>query len=69
MFSWAPFGGLFVARISRGRTIRQVVATALVGATAATTPWFLTMCGSAIFFQRNDVAPMLEMVGGPGSEL
>lgn len=28
-----------------------------------------TMCGSAIFFQRNDVAPMLEMVGGPGSDL
>lgn len=43
-----------------------MVATALVGATAATTPWFLTMGGSAIFFQRNDVAPMLEMVAEYG---
>jgi glycine betaine transporter len=66
VFSWAPFGGLFVARISRGRTIRQVVATALIGATAATTPWFLTMGGSAIFFERNGVAPMLEMVAEYG---
>ncbi|MBX0324455.1 BCCT family transporter [Halomicroarcula sp. F13] len=62
VFSWAPFGGLFVARISKGRTIRQVVATALVGATASTIPWFLTMGGSAIYFERNDIAPMLEMV-------
>ncbi|MFC6724239.1 BCCT family transporter [Halobium palmae] len=66
VFSWAPFGGLFVARISRGRTIRQVVATALVGATAATTPWFLTMGGSAIFFERTEVAPMLDMVAEYG---
>jgi choline/carnitine/betaine transport len=66
VFSWAPFGGLFVARISRGRTIRQVVATALVGATAATTPWFLTMGGSAIFFERTGAAPMLEMVAEYG---
>ena len=62
VFSWAPFGGLFVARISKGRTIRQVVATALIGATASTIPWFLTMGGSAIFFERNNIAPMLEMV-------
>jgi choline/carnitine/betaine transport len=62
VFSWAPFGGLFVARISKGRTIRQVVATALIGATASTIPWFLTMGGSAIFFQRNNIAPMLQMV-------
>ncbi|SEP14011.1 BCCT, betaine/carnitine/choline family transporter [Halogranum amylolyticum] len=66
VFSWAPFGGLFVARISRGRTIRQVVATALVGSTAATTPWFLTMGGSAIFFERQNIAPMLEMVAEHG---
>ena len=66
VFSWAPFGGLFVARISRGRTIRQVVATAVIGATASTTPWFLTMGGSAIFFERNDIAPMLSMVAEYG---
>ncbi|ELZ79912.1 BCCT transporter [Haloferax gibbonsii ATCC 33959] len=66
VFSWAPFGGLFVARISRGRTIRQVVATALVGSTVATTPWFLTMGGSAIFFERQNIAPMLEMVAEHG---
>ncbi|MDG5776230.1 BCCT family transporter [Haloarculaceae archaeon H-GB2-1] len=66
VFSWAPFGGLFVARISKGRTIRQVTATALVGATASTIPWFLTMGGSAIFFEKEGIAPMLDAVGKYG---
>lgn len=62
VFSWAPFGGLFVARISKGRTIRQVVATALIGATASTIPWFLTMGGTGIYFQQNDISPMLRII-------
>ncbi|MFB6250348.1 MAG: BCCT family transporter [Halobellus sp.] len=62
VFSWAPFGGLFVARISRGRTIRQVVATALIGATASTIPWFLSMGGSGIFFERNNIVPIFQTV-------
>ncbi|MFD1562589.1 BCCT family transporter [Haloarchaeobius amylolyticus] len=66
VFSWAPFGGLFVARISRGRTIRQVTATALVGATVATIPWFLTMGGTAIHFERTGAAPMLAAVSEHG---
>jgi glycine betaine transporter len=66
VFSWAPFGGLFVARISRGRTIRQVTATALVGATVATIPWFLTMGGTAIHLERTGAAPMLAAVSEHG---
>ncbi|WP_440008919.1 BCCT family transporter [Halomicrococcus sp. SG-WS-1] len=66
VFSWAPFGGLFVARISRGRTIRQVTATALVGATVATVPWFLTMGGTAIYLERTGAAPMLQAISNQG---
>lgn len=69
VFSWAAFGGLFVARISRGRTVRQVTATALLGATAATVPWFLTMGGTAIFFEQSGTAPMLTTVGEYGVEV
>ncbi|MDQ2050384.1 BCCT family transporter [Natronolimnohabitans sp. A-GB9] len=69
VFSWASFGGLFVARISRGRTIRQVTATALIGATAATIPWFLTMGGTAIFLEQSGSAPMLATVSEYGVEV
>jgi glycine betaine transporter len=53
VFSWAPFGGLFVARISRGRTIREVTAATIFGATAGTLPWFYTMGGAAIWLQSS----------------
>ncbi|WP_255681670.1 BCCT family transporter [Natrinema sp. SYSU A 869] len=50
VFSWAPFGGLFVARISRGRTVREVAAATIFGATAGTLPgfiqWVLQLSGS-----------------------
>jgi choline/glycine/proline betaine transport protein len=43
--SWAPFVGMFIARISRGRTIRQLVLGALVIPTALTFVW-LTIFGN-----------------------
>ncbi|GAB3678616.1 BCCT family transporter [Halopiger thermotolerans] len=58
-FSWAPFVGLFIARISRGRTVRQVAATGVVASTAVTIPWFATMGGTSIFFQSNGRADIL----------
>ncbi|WP_311202735.1 choline BCCT transporter BetT [Actinophytocola gossypii] len=41
--AWAPFVGLFLARISRGRTIRQFVAATLV------VPFLFTLCFLSIF--------------------
>ncbi|WP_222915551.1 BCCT family transporter [Natrinema sp. SYSU A 869] len=58
-FSWAPFVGLFIARISRGRTVRQVAATGVVASTAITIPWFATMGGTSIFMQSNGQADIL----------
>jgi glycine betaine transporter len=58
-FSWAPFVGLFIARISRGRTVRQVAVTGVLASTSITIPWFATMGGSAIYFQQNGQADIL----------
>ncbi|TYL40404.1 BCCT transporter [Natronococcus pandeyae] len=58
-FSWAPFVGLFIARISRGRTVRQVAVTGVIASTSITIPWFATMGGSAIYFQQNGQADIL----------
>ncbi|MDR5672066.1 Choline-glycine betaine transporter [Halalkaliarchaeum sp. AArc-CO] len=60
-FSWAPFVGLFIARISRGRTVRQVAFTGVFAATGVTIPWFATMGGTAIWMEANNVAPILQV--------
>ena len=46
--SWAPFVGVFIARISRGRTVREFVAGVLVVPTVVTFLWFAVFGGSGI---------------------
>ncbi|SEW26138.1 BCCT family transporter [Natrinema salifodinae] len=67
-FSWAPFVGLFIARISRGRTVRQVAATGVVASTAVTIPWFATMGGTSIFLQSTGQADILGTLEAWGFE-
>ncbi|MBW0089430.1 BCCT family transporter [Pseudonocardia sp. KRD-184] len=46
--TWAPFMGVFLARISRGRTIRQFVGGVLVAPAAFTLVWFVVFGWSAM---------------------
>jgi choline/glycine/proline betaine transport protein len=46
--SWAAFVGIFIARISRGRTVREFVAGVLLLPTAVSFLWFTVMGGSAL---------------------
>ncbi|PRZ07669.1 choline/carnitine/betaine transport [Isoptericola halotolerans] len=46
--TWAPFMGVFLARISRGRTIRQFVAGVLLAPTLFTVVWFVVFGWSAM---------------------
>lgn len=68
-FSWAPFAGLFLAALSRGRTIRTVVLTG-VGATGlASMAWFIILGGSALTLQHDGSADILESIDAhPGGE-
>ncbi len=51
--AWAPFVGTFIARISRGRTIRQVV-TGVVGTSGTVTlVWFSVLGGTALEAERS----------------
>lgn len=66
-FAWfigyAPLMAIFVARISRGRTIRQMVIAVAVLAPIATTIWFTLLGGSGIYYQLTgavDLAKALE---------
>ncbi len=49
--SWAPFVGVFIARISRGRTIREFVAGVLLVPTMVTFLWFSVLGGAAVYQQ------------------
>ena len=50
--SWTPFVGLFIARISRGRTIRQFVTGVLLVPSTVTLLWFAIFGGGAIGLQE-----------------
>ena len=47
--SWAPFVGVFIARISRGRTIRQFVLGVLAVPTLVTIAWFSILGGAGLY--------------------
>jgi choline/carnitine/betaine transport len=51
--SWTPFVGMFIARISRGRTIRQFIAGVILIPSAVSLLWFAVFGGAAISAQRN----------------
>ena len=50
--SWAPFVGLFIARISRGRTIRQFVTGVMFVPSVVSLIWFAIFGGGAIGLQE-----------------
>ncbi|SDJ74418.1 choline/carnitine/betaine transport [Nocardioides sp. YR527] len=66
--SWTPFVGMFIARISRGRTIRQFVAGVLLVPSAVSVLWFCIMGGTAIDLQRDGTVDIAGL-GGVESQL
>jgi choline/glycine/proline betaine transport protein len=51
--SWSPYVGLFIAKISKGRTIREFVAAVLVIPTLFNFIWMSVFGNSAIWFDIN----------------
>ncbi|WP_311949051.1 BCCT family transporter, partial [Halomonas piscis] len=60
--SWAPYVGIFIARISRGRTIREFVISVLFAPTAFTLVWFGVFGLSAIHVEINGQVALAEQV-------
>jgi choline/glycine/proline betaine transport protein/glycine betaine transporter len=58
--SWAPFVAIFIARISKGRTIRQTVAATLILPTIGDFLWYGVVGGAGIKF---DVTETLNQHG------
>lgn len=55
--AWGPFVGIFIARISRGRTIREFCAGVIIVPTLFSLFWFAVLGGAGVF---------IEMYGGGG---
>lgn len=60
--AWAPFVGVFVARISKGRTIRQFVLGVLIAPTIFTVLWFSVLGGTAFHQEMQGAAEMSQLV-------
>ena len=65
--AWAPFVGLFLARISKGRTIREVLFTALVAMTLISVVWFTVVGGTSMWLQQTGTADILGAVSEFGN--
>ncbi len=53
--SWSPFVGMFIARVSKGRTVREFVTAVLIIPTGITVLWMSAFGGSGIEQVQNDV--------------
>jgi glycine betaine transporter len=60
--AWAPFVGVFIARISRGRTIRQFVLGVLLIPTVFSLLWFAVFGGSGIYEEMHGMGGMAALV-------
>jgi len=63
--SWAPFVGMFVARISRGRTIREFILGVVAAPTGFGFFWFAVVGGTGIELQRNGEADIVGSLATP----
>src|SRR5699024_1145497 len=53
VFTWGSFIGVFIARISKGRTIREFIFGTIIIPTIGTFIWFSAFGGSALHFIQN----------------
>jgi len=60
--SWSPFVGIFIARVSRGRTIREFVLGVLLVPSLMVFLWMSVFGGTAIYLEMNGVGNIAEAV-------
>jgi BCCT family betaine/carnitine transporter len=56
--SWSPFVGMFIARVSYGRTVREFLTAVLIIPTIITLFWMSTFGGSALYQIQNGVGAL-----------
>ena len=64
--AWAPYVGVFIARISKGRTIRGFIVGVLIGPSLFSMIWFSVFGASAIDLDENLGGTLNETIAGGG---
>ncbi len=65
--SWSPFVGMFIARISRGRTIREFILGVMFVPTGVTFVWLTVFGNTALFAQLNGVVDLADIINAQGN--
>jgi glycine betaine transporter len=60
--SWSPFVGLFIARVSRGRTVREFILGTVAAPTIAAFVWFSVFGGTALNLEIMQHVPISDAV-------
>ncbi|OBX18600.1 choline transporter [Erythrobacter sp. QSSC1-22B] len=58
--AWSPFVGMFIARISRGRTIREFISGVLLVPVLFSFLWMTVFGNTAIYLDMNGIAPIAQ---------
>jgi len=67
--AWSPFVGMFIARISRGRTIREFLLGVMFVPTTLTFIWLTVFGNSAIYEELFGTGGILDTLNESGSEM
>lgn len=67
--SWSPFVGVFIARISRGRTVREFVAGVLLVPTLVGMLWFSVFGGSGLHREIFGAGGIIDTEGAVSTDL
>ncbi len=60
--SWSPFVGMFIARVSRGRTIREFILGVLLVPSLLIFLWMSVFGGTAMYLEMNGIANISDAV-------
>ncbi|MFA9378725.1 MAG: BCCT family transporter [Lachnotalea sp.] len=60
--SWSPFVGMFIARISKGRTVREFILGVMVFPSLLSFFWMSVFGGTAIFLETNGLSNIISAV-------
>lgn len=60
--SWAPFVGSFIARISKGRTIKEFIISIFIFPTLLSSIWFSIFGGTGIYFEQQGITNLKDVM-------
>ncbi|WP_308291589.1 BCCT family transporter [Microbacterium sp. G2-8] len=66
--SWTPFVGMFIAKISRGRTLREFVTVVIIVPSIVCIVWFGVMGGTTMLYDEQTGGGLTEIRGEAGNE-